>query len=288
MTTTFAAIVGFTALVAADPTYDVTRHIPYVPRGPLGQRLDVYAPPNAKDAPVVVWIHGGGWKIGDKRGVNEKPAAFTQKDFVLVSINYRLVPKVKVEDQADDVARAIAFVREHVPKKGDDPTKMFLMGHSAGAHLAALVATDATYLEKVDMKPADLAGAILLDGAGYDVPERVRTAGVVGRKLYVDVFGDDAERQRKLSPITHVKPGGEYPPFVILHVADRAESRKQSEALAEKLKAAKTPAKVYAAEDKTHATINRELGLPNDGPTKVVFEFLDGRLEELANSTTSR
>src|SRR3954463_11323845 len=75
--------------------------------------LDLYAPASGSDHPIVVWIHGGGWRQGDKRGVKQKPQAFVDKGFVFVSINYRFVPQVTVKEMTGDVAKAIRWVYDH-------------------------------------------------------------------------------------------------------------------------------------------------------------------------------
>src|SRR4051812_35237754 len=89
---------------ADDKTLNAKRDIPYTKEAadPL-QTLDVYAPANAKNLPVVVWIHGGGWQVGDKKEMNVKPQAFADKGFVFVSVNYRLLPAVAMSDIIRDV-----------------------------------------------------------------------------------------------------------------------------------------------------------------------------------------
>ena len=121
--------------------------IPYAEPKNERQMLDVYAPTKGKDLPVVVWIHGGGWRRGDKADVHNKPKAFVDKGFVLVSISYRFVPKVTVNEIAGDVAKAIRWTHDHAKDYGGDPNTIIVMGHSAGAQLAALVCTDDRYLK---------------------------------------------------------------------------------------------------------------------------------------------
>lgn len=271
------AVVAIGSFCLADDA-KVQRSIPYSDAGGERTSLDVYAPGGGKDRPVVVWIHGGGWRIGDKRAVGRKPEAFNAKGMVLVSINYRLYPDVDYKAQTADVAKAIRWVRDHAQEFGGSPDRVFLMGHSAGAHLSALVATDERYLEAEGLKLDALKGVILLDGAGYDIPRQIELAPLPRMKeLYTTVFSENAARQKDASPITHVANGKNIPPFLILHVARRRDSKEQSESLGKKLREAGTEAKVVPAENKTHATINRELGEDGDAPTKEVFEFL-GRL----------
>ena len=96
----------------------------------------------------MIWVHGGAWQIGDKAQVQAKPKAFNERGYVLVSVNYRFHPAVTYKEQAGDIAQAIRWVNDHAREHGGDPGRVFLMGHSAGAHLAALVGTDGRYLEK--------------------------------------------------------------------------------------------------------------------------------------------
>ena len=100
------------------------------------------------------------------------------------------------------------------------------------------------------------------------------------KAMYTGVFTEDEATQKDASPITHVARGKGIPPFLILHVASRRDSKAQSEGLAAKLREAGVEAKVVPAEGKTHATINRELGEPDDAPTRAVFGFLRGRCEK--------
>lgn len=240
--------------------------------------LDVYAPATGSKNPVVVWIHGGGWRHGDKAHLQDKPRALNQRGFALVSVNYRLHPEATYQKQASDIAQAVRWVRDHAQEFGGAPDRIFVMGHSAGAHLAALVATDPRYLAARQMTLADLRGVVLLDGAGYDIPRQIEQARLPrAKELYLTVFGNDVAAQRDASPITHVAKSQGIPPFLILHVAERRDSRLQSEALAERLNSVGTAAKVVAAQGKTHATINREFGAADDAVTVAVLEFLNQR-----------
>jgi acetyl esterase/lipase len=240
-------------------------------------RLNIDAPREGDGHPIIVWVHGGGWRRGDKDYVGDKPKAFNEKGYAWVSVDYRFIPEATPREQAGDVARAVRWTRDHAEEFGGDPKRIFLMGHSAGAHLAALTATDERPLEAVGMKPSDLAGVVLLDGAGYDVPRQIREARLPAlRKIYLDAFGVDPKAQAEASPIEHVAKGRGIPPFLILHVG-RVDSRAQSRALAARLREAGVAAKVEEFPSKTHMTINRELGRPDDGPTRAVLDFLAAR-----------
>lgn len=265
-----------TATATADDGARRRRDVSYSDVSPA-LTLNVDAPREGEGHPIIVWLHGGGWRRGDKALVGDKPRAFNDKGYVWVGVNYRLVPEAPPRDQAGDVARAVRWVRDHADEFGGDPARIFLMGHSAGAHLAALAATDERALPTVGLKPSDLAGVVLLDGAGYDVERQIRESRLPAiREIYLHAFGDDPTAWRESSPTRHVAAGRGIPPFLILHV-DRVDSRAQSKALADRLREAGVPATVAAFPSKTHATINRELGREGDEPTRAVLDFLEAR-----------
>src|SRR5262249_48535705 len=219
----------------------VHRDLPYAQRKNERQMLDVYAPTEGKNHPIVVWIHGGGWRQGDKSKVHNKPKAFVEKGFVLVSINYRFVPNVTVKEIAGDVAKAIRWTHDHARDYGGDPNRILVMGHSAGAQLAALVCTDDRYLKAEQLPLSIIKACVPVDGGTYDVPMQIRTVEEKRAKSYRMTFGDE-ESQKNLSAVTHVARGKNIPPFLILHVADHPETRAQSQRLAKALQAAGVPA----------------------------------------------
>lgn len=246
-----------------------------------GQTLDLYGPEERPDRvmPVVLFVHGGGWRHGDKSMVGEKPRAFVERGFLFATSNYRLDASVSPREQAGDVARAVRWLHDHVKEHGGDPGRIFLMGHSAGAHLVSLVGTDDRLLSDCGLGMDAVRGVVLLDGAGYDVPRQVAAARLPMLKdLYRNAFGDDPEAQREASPVEHVVAGNPYPPVLAFHVGHRRDSREQSELLTKKLREAGAEARTVHEPDKNHLTLNRELGLPGDVPTGKVFEFLEGLL----------
>lgn len=144
--------------------------------------------------------------------------------------------------------------------------------------MSALVCTDGSYLEAEGMALSAIKGCIPVDTAVYDIPRQLEGVGPLRAGLYTNAFGEDEAIQNQLSPITHVAKDRDIPPFLILHVADRPDSTAQSKTIAKALEGAGVQARLVPGEQKTHATINRELGVPGDEPTKAVFEFLDGVL----------
>src|SRR5262245_55807887 len=182
----------------------VQRDIPYAELKHAKQTLDVYAPLAAKNHPVAIWIHGGGWHSGDKSDVGSKPQAFVDRGFVFISINYRLWPSVTIRQIAEDVAQAIRWTHDHAAKHGGDPKRLFVMGHSAGAQLAALVCTDERYLKAEKLSFAVIKGCVPVDGDTYDLPMRFETVRKSGdQKLAArdkERFGDE-QLQKEMSSI---------------------------------------------------------------------------------------
>jgi acetyl esterase/lipase len=234
-----------------------------------------------KNLPVVLMIHGGGWANGDKVnadvGIN-KANYFTTQGYVYVSINYRLTPDVQHPAHVQDVAAAVSWVLENISDYGGDPAHLTLMGHSAGAHLAALVATDERYLAVHGHALSEIAGVILLDGAGYDIPLAMSEYANYRTLLnmYTDAFGADPNIWKDASPVTHVAPGKGIPPFLILHT-DRAAAVAESEELRVALQAAGIPAWTYLAAGKTHASINGDIGINGDVVTDQIGLFLENQ-----------
>ena len=266
--------------VVPAPDMTVTRDVVYTARpgvDPALLSLDIYAPLDAHNAPVVIGIHGGGWTNGDKANdgfAAQKATYFTAHDFVFVSINYRLSPAVRHPAHVEDVAAAVTFVHDHISQYGGDPDRLSLLGHSAGAHLAALVATDERRLQAHDLDLHVIKAVILLDGAGYDIPEEMSTAGPLLRQRYRQAFTDDVAAQQDASPLTHVAPGKGIPPFLIMPIATRADSQAQSQALAAALTSAGVRGTVAVVDDKSHRTLNTEFGSPGDPSTQNALTFL--------------
>ena len=255
------------------------------------QRLDIYVPPGTGPFPVMVYIHGGGWQIGDKRGVQKKPAYFSGQGWVFVSINYRLLPEGRHPANVSDVAAAIVWVHDHIRRYGGDPDALFIMGHSAGAHLAGLVATDERYLKQAGKSLSVIRGVVALDTQAWDIPELIDRPSPA--PTYVRVFGDDPDVQRDASPITHVAADRDIPPFLICYTRGMRRTtnprrRQQAEAFAAALRKAGVEARTVDATDRNHGDINRRLGSPEDERvTGAMQTFLDALLEQSPNDRSS-
>jgi acetyl esterase/lipase len=240
------------------------------------QAVDYWAGPS-RGSPLVVFVHGGGWKRGDKRMMDgsDKLEHWRAQGYAVASVNYRLVPEATVEQQAADVAAAVAFLKERSGGLGFDPGRIALVGHSAGAHLVALVGTDPAYLRGAGLSFADIDGVVPLDGAAYDVSEQLADGPRIMGATYRQAFGEDLARQQRLSP-TAQAAAPNAAEFLILHV-QREDGIRQSEALGAALRRAGTRAEVQGFAGtglRGHAQINRELGDPDYPATAVLDRFL--------------
>ncbi len=276
------AVLVSVALAATGWSQPTPRTFAYVDSAHERQVLDVYAPSGANNLPVVFWIHGGGWQTGDKSLVQEKPRAFTERGFVFVSTNHRLLPTVDLETIVRDVAKSLRWVHANIAAHGGDPQRVLVMGHSSGAQLAALICTDDRYLKAEGVPFTILQGCVPVDGDTYDVPAIIETAETRRRVHgqpqakygHREKFGNDPAKHRELSAVTHVAKGKGIPPFLILHVADHPDVSAQAVRFGAVLKEAGLPVRVFGAKETNHNAINAKLGTPGDPSTKELDEFL--------------
>ena len=259
----------------------VARDIPYATAHER-QVLDVYAPAGAKNLPVVFWIHGGGWQSGDKTMVALKPKAFTDAGFVFVSINHRLLPTVEMGAITRDVASGLGWVHKNIAKYGGDPIRLLVMGHSSGGQLAALICADDRYAKAEGYSLTMIKGCVPVDADTFDIPAIIEVAETRARAHHLPLptyghrqkFGDDPAKHRDFSPVTHVARDQGIPPFLILHIAGHPDTGAQARRMANVLEAAGIPVKVVAGRETTHASINDNIGAPNDPVTRELFGFV--------------
>ncbi|MHB8901911.1 MAG: alpha/beta hydrolase [Thermoguttaceae bacterium] len=274
---------AFLLLACAAQAQTVESNLPYADPADERQVLDIYAPEGAKNLPVVFWIHGGGWQAGDKTEVAMKPRLFNERGLVFVSTNYRMLPQVEMDVLIRDVAQALGWVHKNIADHGGDPSRIFVMGHSAGAQLAALLCTDDRYLKAEGVPFEALKGCVPVDGDTYDLPAMIMTAEV--RQMVHGLplptpghrgkFGNDPKKHVDFSAVTHVAKGKAIPPFLILHVAGHPDTTAQARRLAAVLEGAEVPVTVFGAKETTHVKLNDDLGLPDDPATQALVKFLD-------------
>lgn len=262
----------------------LTADVAYQENGHARHVLDIYAPEAQaeKNLPVMFWIHGGGWQVGDKSDVALKPKVLTERGFVFVSTNYRLLPDVTMEELIGDIASSLAWVHENVSRYGGDPEAIFVGGHSAGAQLAALICTDDRYLKKHGLSFGILKGCIPVDGDTYDIPKIIATAEhrqlLYGGEMFTfghrQKFGNDPKKHVDFSAVTHVSNGKEIPPFLLLYFSGNPDTHAQAHRLESVLKEADVPVRAFGKSDSNHSQLNNDLGQPDDPATKELYKFL--------------
>jgi acetyl esterase/lipase len=305
---------------APEARYDVQRltDIPYSTE-PADERwrhqLDLYLPTGVKDFPVVVFIHGGAWMIGDNRcwGLYSSVGEFFASHGVgAVLPNYRVSPGAKHPEHIRDVARAFAWTRAHIAGYGGRADRLFLAGHSAGGHLAALLATDERYLKTVGLSAADIRGVIAVSGV-YHIPDgkvdvqlggtdalsfrfdqvapfrsdtgagpMALTAGGIPLhvNVYGPVFGNNPETRADASPIKHVRRG--LPPFLLFRAErDLPTLAGMAEEFHQSLRAHGCDAQFLPVAGRNHNSIMFMAAEPGDPVGRAILDFIHRRLAEL-------
>ncbi len=181
-------------------------------------RLDLYVPDSEHPAPLLLWIHGGGWSLGGRE--NEKALAlrFAERGVAVAAMSYRLSPAnwanpeypssgVTHPAHVNDVADAFAYLHTNAARLGLDASRLFVGGHSAGGHLAALMASDPSYLKARGLSLDVVAGALPIGGA-YDIPDYhaalIRSDPELGKAHIEAVFGIRKDGWRHASPTEHL------------------------------------------------------------------------------------
>jgi acetyl esterase/lipase len=244
------------------------------------QSLDIHAPTAGNGHPIVVWVHGGGMKGGDKAlaGITVlKPDFFLSRGYVFASVNYRLAPEQKHPAQAQDTAAALSWLHDHATEFGGDPDRLFLIGISAGAQLAAVVSTNERFLAKHQKDLGIIKGAVILDIGSFDIPTLMEQAGENAPEMYHYTFRDGGTREDWIdcSPFYHVGRGKGIPPMLLCYVEGRDHHAAENERFAARLREDGYEATVLAAERKTHLSIELEIGTSGDVPTAEILKFLD-------------
>jgi len=244
----------------------VLRDVPYGPHA--RQRMDVYLPPHPQGAGVVFMVHGGAWKHGDKamgRVVQHKVERWVQQGVVLVSINYRLLPEAGPLAQVEDVARALAEAQRLAPGWGADPHRFVAMGHSAGAHLVALLAASPALQQRLGARP--VLATVALDSAALDVPAIMQQRHL---RLYDAAFGADPAQWALASPVQQLRQAAA--PVLAVCSSRRRTACGQAQRFAAQGRALGMRVQVLP-QDLSHRETNENLGLP--GPyTDAVEAFL--------------
>ena len=236
------------------------------------QRFDLYLPANARHAPVFFYVHGGGWANGDKTnpGIEHKLDHWLAQGYAVVSANYRLLPDAAPLQQARDIAQAVATAQRRAGEWSLDPARFVLVGHSAGAHLVALLGADPKRLAEAGAQRP--RGVVSLDSGALDVSALM--GGPRVPKLYRNAFGDDRREWVAASP-QHQLTREALPTLIVCSSQRGFPTSPCDEGRAFVQKASSLGVRMQLLpEPMSHAEINRDLGAPS-AYTEAVAKYID-------------
>lgn len=191
-------------LASQETVYQTVRELPYSSSDDAYARercrLDVYYPVNRTDCPVVVWFHGGGLTGGQK----DIPARLRESGLVVIGVNYRLLPKARIDDCLDDAAAAVAWAFREVGRYGGSAQKIFVSGHSAGGYLTTMIGLDKRWLARYGVDADSIAGLIPFSGQMISHFAYREMRGMGNLQPLVDEY----------APLYHVRPDA--PPLVLI------------------------------------------------------------------------
>ncbi len=239
------------------------------------QVVDVYIPQNASNSPIIVMVHGGAWKYGDKtmRGnISSKASHYVRNGYIFVSVDYRLLP-TPPDKQAQDVARALAMVQEKAHSWGGDTSRIVLMGHSAGAHLVALLSANPVAWKSFGLKP--WAGTVSFYSAALDLVTIMSGKHV---SLYDDAFGKNKEYWVQNSPLSQLS-GDAVPILAICSATRKDDSCANAQIFVDAGNSLGKSYKIFPVE-KNHKEIIADLGVDHDY-TDRIDQFVESVIAKL-------
>jgi acetyl esterase/lipase len=264
--------VGLLLPAVAAAQVRVVADVDYVPSTEYANkkdRLDIYVPAQAAKAPVIVSIHGGALRAGDKSEQAFVGQRFASAGNVTVVVNHRLSPTVMHPAHIEDIAMAVAWVKRNIASHGGDPDRVFVVGHSAGAYLAALLALDPRYLAAQGLAPRDIRGFVPVSGFFY-----VDRTGVAPDRPK-DVWGTDVKVWKDASPATFI--AARVPPMLLLYADGDDEWRRQQQAdFAKALKdGGNRDVEVQMIKGRTHNTVWSEMAKGDEDTSRAILQFVN-------------
>lgn len=257
------------------PQHTIKANIPY--GSDDLQTLDVYIPDSAKKGsfPVHIFVHGGAWQVGDKSYHKDQGLFNNDNGIIFVAINYRLLPKHKHPAQVEDTARAVKWVYDNIAKYGGDPFQIHISGHSAGAHIAALLATDPTYLNLYGLSPTIFRSVMAVDTASFDltVPPEGKDARTLKKNIAKN-FGTTPEELQAASPLYHAQQQNtSFPRFVLFVTSRRPDAVAQTKAFNTALGRV---SEMRIIKGYSHEDMVRAMAIPSTSIAKTILKVILG------------
>lgn len=254
-------------VASAPPEIEVIRNIPYRKgegADPVRHKLDLYLPRGKQGFPVILFVHGGSWKSGSKEEYPRLGELFAGMGIGCVIPNYRLTPQVQHPGHVQDVAGAFHWVVENIGTYGGRRDRVFVVGHSAGGHLAALLATDETYLKQEKRDVGEIRGVIAISGVHQIYP---------ALPMFRKTFGSGRDEVRNASPINHVRDG--CPPFLLLYADnDLPLLGRMAEEMNETLKKHGCTSECVKIPQRNHISILLRMADEGDPTRQRILEFV--------------
>ncbi|PCJ99372.1 MAG: hypothetical protein COA45_04860 [Zetaproteobacteria bacterium] len=228
------------------------------------QKLDIYLPlgARAKKRPVHIFVHGGAWRIGDKKRFSKHAKLNTDNGIIFVSINYRLSPKVKHPAHVEDCARAVKWVYDNIGAYGGDINRIHISGHSAGAHLVALLGTQSKYLRSYGLPPSILKIVIPVDTASFDFTTPPKGSGArFLPRVIAKTFGTGEVQLKAASPLFHVNSKNA-PRFMMFVTSERADAVAQTTVFNKALLDAGTRSTMQIIQGLSHSEMSKAMANP--------------------------
>jgi acetyl esterase/lipase len=241
----------------------LTKDIAYTNSGITKHHLDIYQPEKPANAPVFVFFHGGSWRSGDRAQYVPLGNRFAKAGILTVVPSYRLAPKNPHPAQVEDAAAAFAWTVRNISRHGGDTNNIFIGGHSAGGHIAALLALEPTFLKKFDLSPRIIRGVVTISGV-YDL---------LAGETQESVFGRDPAARKNASPLFHIAATA--PPFLITYCQwDYPTLPDQAKRFYAALRGARIPSEIVFIPRESHISEMISLPNPSDPTAEAVIRFV--------------
>lgn len=257
-------------------TPGLVRNAPYVPDGDPAQVLDIYRIESPQLAPVFVFIHGGYWQSGTTKLYGSLAKCLARLGVMTVAIEYRQYPQVRYPAFMNDAAAALNWIHAHIADYGGDPRRIVVAGHSAGAHMAALLLVDDAFRAQLDFPVTQLAGAVFLSGA-FDFYRD----NTLDMEIIRNVMGGDEENVTRAQPIRHVRP--DVPPMLIINGEhDKLTSEPQAARFAAAMQQAGAPVTYAMIPGGDHLSVVLDIAPGRQGPAYRALLLFLGRVYGLS------
>ncbi len=243
------------------------------------QALDIYTPAKTGSRPVLIYIHGGAWKIGDKRSGAKHAHFYTNQGIVFVSVNYRMLPKFKHPTFVEDIAASIKWVTDNIHNYGGDRNKIVLTGHSAGAHLAALVTSTPKYLQAHNLDLNTIKAVAPVDTASFDFTLQSDHQPKLIKRIINKAFGRTHIKRAKASPRQYVlkEKREDYPDFLLFVTSELKDAIEQTYAFHDALKSTGANVQKFILQGASHSEMNDQISQSDS----IIAQHISKTLEAL-------